>query len=74
MKKLTKSSTDKAIYGVCGGIAEFFGISSFIVRLIFLVTFSFSFWVYIILLWVLKDKKCYNVWIIKVNKMAEGRF
>ncbi|WP_245780841.1 PspC domain-containing protein [Gracilibacillus orientalis] len=23
-KKLRKSATDKALYGVCGGIAEFF--------------------------------------------------
>ncbi|MRH43262.1 PspC domain-containing protein [Aquibacillus halophilus] len=35
--QLRKSSTDKSISGVCGGIAEFFGISSFAVRLIFIV-------------------------------------
>lgn len=35
MKRLTKSSSDRALSGVCGGIAEFFGISSFLVRLIF---------------------------------------
>ncbi|AXI10854.1 PspC domain-containing protein [Oceanobacillus zhaokaii] len=34
--KLRKSSTDKSISGVCGGIADFFGISSFAVRLIFI--------------------------------------
>ncbi|WP_117160773.1 PspC domain-containing protein [Paraliobacillus sp. X-1268] len=34
--KLRKSSTDKSLHGVCGGIAEFFGISSFSVRLIFI--------------------------------------
>ncbi|WP_368506001.1 PspC domain-containing protein [Alkalihalophilus sp. As8PL] len=34
--KLRKSSTDKSITGVCGGIAEYFGISSFAVRLIFI--------------------------------------
>ncbi|WP_077326563.1 PspC domain-containing protein [Virgibacillus siamensis] len=53
-QKLTKSSTDKALYGVCGGIAEFFGISSFAVRLIFF--FTGSFWLYIILIWALKEK------------------
>ena len=57
MQKLTKSSTDKALYGVCGGIAEFFGISSFIVRLIFFFTASVSVWVYIILVLALKDKR-----------------
>ncbi|QTM98108.1 PspC domain-containing protein [Sediminibacillus dalangtanensis] len=41
-KKLAKSANDKAIYGVCGGIAEFFGISSFIVRLLFFLTASTS--------------------------------
>ncbi|MGR3764206.1 PspC domain-containing protein [Rossellomorea sp. NS-SX7] len=34
--KLRKSSTDKSIAGVCGGIAEYFGISSFAVRLLFI--------------------------------------
>nr|WP_248736211.1 PspC domain-containing protein [Neobacillus rhizosphaerae] len=34
--KLRKSSTDKSITGVCGGIAEYFSISSFAVRLIFI--------------------------------------
>ncbi|MCJ0930590.1 PspC domain-containing protein [Virgibacillus halodenitrificans] len=33
--KLRKSSTDRSIAGVCGGIAEFFGISSFGVRILF---------------------------------------
>lgn len=55
-QKLTRSSTDKAIYGVCGGLAEFFGLSSFIVRLLFLFTASVSVWVYIFLLWGLKEK------------------
>lgn len=56
MQKLTKSPTDKALFGVCGGIAEFFGISAFIVRLIFFFTSPASFWIYIILVWSLKDK------------------
>lgn len=33
-KRLYKSQTDKKFCGVCGGIAEFFGIDSTIVRLI----------------------------------------
>ncbi|WP_424237488.1 PspC domain-containing protein [Bhargavaea ginsengi] len=55
MKKLRKSSNDRAIVGVCGGIAEFFGISSFVVRLIFLLTISVSLWVYLVLSWALED-------------------
>jgi len=34
--QLRKSATDKSIAGVCGGIAESLGISSFAVQLIFL--------------------------------------
>ena len=41
-KRLYKSSTDKAIFGVCGGIAEYFGIDSLIVRLV-LVLFTLAF-------------------------------
>ena len=33
MKKLYKSQIDKKICGECGGIAEYFGIDSTIVRL-----------------------------------------
>lgn len=34
LKKLYRSETDRRIAGVCGGIAEYFGIDSTIVRLI----------------------------------------
>ena len=34
-QKLTRSLTDKVLYGVCGGIADLFGITPFVVRLIF---------------------------------------
>lgn len=37
MKKLTKSSTDVKIAGVCGGIAEYFGLDSTLVRVAYLV-------------------------------------
>ncbi|MDO5715471.1 MAG: PspC domain-containing protein [Tissierellia bacterium] len=50
-KKLYRSSTDRVIAGVCGGIAEYFDIDSGLVRLItFLLTFfgGMSIWVYII--------------------------
>ena len=35
MKRLCKSETDRYICGVCGGIAEYFGVDSTIVRLVF---------------------------------------
>lgn len=37
MKKLYKSKTDKKICGVCGGLAEYFGIDSTIVRLLWAI-------------------------------------
>lgn len=39
MKKFYLSSTDKKIGGVCGGLAEYFGIDSLIVRIIFVILF-----------------------------------
>ena len=55
MRKLKKSSTQKSIFGVCGGLAEFFGISALGVRLIFLVTLPVSFIIYVILVNSLED-------------------
>ncbi|MBO7437224.1 MAG: PspC domain-containing protein [Bacteroidaceae bacterium] len=36
-KKLYRSKTDKKIFGVCGGFAEYFDIDVTIIRIIFLV-------------------------------------
>jgi phage shock protein C len=47
--KLRKSSTDKSISGVCGGIAEYFGISSLAVRLIFIFLPGANVLIYLIL-------------------------
>ena len=47
-RKLKKSATDRSIYGICGGIAEYYNISSLGVRLIFLIL-PFNFIIYIIL-------------------------
>jgi phage shock protein C len=33
MKKMYRSETDKVLCGVCGGIAEYFGIDATLVRL-----------------------------------------
>jgi phage shock protein C len=38
-KKLYKSRSDKKWAGVCGGLAKYFGISSTVIRLLFVVTF-----------------------------------
>ncbi|MBR4723450.1 MAG: PspC domain-containing protein [Clostridia bacterium] len=38
MKKLYKSSTDKKIFGVCGGIAEYFDIDPTVIRLVWAIS------------------------------------
>lgn len=41
VKKLTKSSVDKKISGVCGGIGEYFSIDATLIRIIWIL-FSFT--------------------------------
>jgi phage shock protein C len=36
-KKLYRSRTNRWLFGVCGGIAEFFGIDPTVVRLVFVI-------------------------------------
>ena len=51
MKKLYKSNTDKKIDGVCGGIAEYFGIDVTLVRLVFAIAVFFcgaGLWAYLV--------------------------
>jgi len=38
-KKLFRSRSDKKIFGVCGGLAKYFGVSSTMVRIIFVLAF-----------------------------------
>lgn len=40
--RLTKSSSDKMLFGVCGGIAEYWGWDATIVRIIFVVATLFG--------------------------------
>lgn len=37
MKKLYKSRTDRMICGICGGIGEYFGVDSTLIRLLVVV-------------------------------------
>ncbi|MCR5254530.1 MAG: PspC domain-containing protein [Acetatifactor sp.] len=50
-KKLMRSTRDCKLFGVCGGLAEYFGVDSTVVRLIAVILVIFagmSFWLYII--------------------------
>lgn len=37
-RQLRKSSTNRSLYGVCGGIAAYYNVSPFLVRLLFVFT------------------------------------
>lgn len=52
LKKLRRSRHDRVLGGVCGGIAQYFGIDVVAVRIIMVVLLlvgSFGFWLYLIL-------------------------
>lgn len=53
MNKLIKSQKDKMIFGVCGGLAEYSGISPALIRLGFVLGAIFTgsglLWIYVIL-------------------------
>ncbi|MBM7542055.1 PspC domain-containing protein [Amphibacillus cookii] len=49
MEKRLRLSENKALFGVCGGIAEFFGISPTIVRIIFILVPPGNIAVYLVL-------------------------
>ncbi len=51
MNKLYRSETDKKIAGVCGGLGQYFGVDSTIVRLLWIVSifaFGTGLFIYII--------------------------
>ena len=59
VKEINLSQKDKKIGGVCGGLAEYFDVDPFMVRLvIFLAVFfgGLSLWIYIIV-WILAPKE-----------------
>ncbi len=60
VKKLYRSNSDRMIAGICGGLGEYFGIDSTLVRLLFvfgaIFTGSALFWGYIIMLIVVPEE------------------
>lgn len=50
-RRLTRSTTDRRIAGVCGGIAKYLNIDPTVVRILFLIAIFFGslgFWAYLI--------------------------
>ena len=60
VKKLYRSTSDRMIAGICGGLGDYFGIDSTLVRLLFvfgaIFTGSALFWIYIIMLIVVPEE------------------
>ena len=51
-RRLMRSTTDRRIAGVCGGVAKYLNIDPTVVRIIFLIALlcgSFGFWAYLII-------------------------
>ena len=51
VRKLTRSTTERRIVGVCGGIAKYLNVDVTVVRILFLIALlcgSLGFWVYLI--------------------------
>ena len=58
-KKLYRSRTDRKIWGICSGIAEYFDIDPTIVRVIFLASIfcgTLGIWVYLIMRLLVPEK------------------
>ena len=59
-KMFAKSRKDSKIAGVLGGIANYFGISSFVLRLLFVFTGMGSIWLYLFLALIMKKEPLDN--------------
>ena len=55
-RKLYRSTTDKKLAGICGGLGEYFNVDPTVVRILFVAGFflsgSLMFWLYLIL-WII---------------------
>lgn len=69
-RQLRRSLTDRALAGVCGGLAEFFGIDPLLVRIVTLLLIlcgGLSAWVYIIL-WIVVPEAPRRAFMTTDNK------
>ena len=52
VKRLTRSTTDRKIAGVCGGLAVYLNIDPTVVRILFLIALPIGFiglWIYLVI-------------------------
>ena len=71
VKRLYRSTSDRMIAGICGGLGEYFGIDSTLVRLIFvfgaIFTGSALFWAYIVMLIVVPEEPIASQAVVDVQ-------
>ena len=71
VKKLYRSTSDRMIAGICGGLGDYFGIDSTLVRLIFVIgaifTGSALFWGYIIMLIIVPEAPAASNAVVEVQ-------
>ena len=76
-KKLYRSTSDRMVAGICGGLGEYFGVDSTLVRLIFvfgaIFTGSALFWAYIIMLIVIPEETVASQAVVDIpsDELAE---
>ena len=59
VKRIKRSSTDRVLFGVCGGLAEYFEVDALIIRVLFLAAileFGTGLLAYFVL-WILAPKR-----------------
>jgi len=69
-KRLYRSRTDRMLGGVCGGLGEYLGMDSTLVRLIFVILLlsgTAGFWIYLILLVVIPEEPVKSSDVIDVR-------
>ena len=63
-KKLVRSTMDKKIAGICGGLGEYFNVDPTVMRILFVAGFflsgSLMFWAYLVL-WVVIPEATTNL-------------
>ena len=76
VKKLYRSTSDRMIAGICGGLGEYFGLDSTLVRLIFvfgaILTGSALFWAYIIILLIVPEEPIASQAVVDMPSEESG--
>ncbi|MBO8183218.1 MAG: PspC domain-containing protein [Archaeoglobus sp.] len=75
MTKIYRSKDDKVVFGVCGGLAKYFGVDSTILRLIFIIATLYhgsGILLYIILAIIMPEEKKAKVEVEAVKKAEKG--